>query len=154
MSMNLKRYLPHPYPATSPGVWNSPGPVQSFLVLSQMIQVSDDWQVLDEPRSFSLFPNDHQLPPHLVMVQSFPTLCDHMDCSTPGFLVLHYLNVHWVSDAIQQSHPLYPRAPPALYVSQHQGLCQRVGSLHQVAKVLEFQLQHQTFQRIFRVDFL
>ena len=68
--MNLKRYPPHPYPAISLSMWDSPGPLESFLVLSQVIQVSDDWQVLEEPRSFSLFPNDHQLPPHLVMVQS------------------------------------------------------------------------------------
>ena len=68
--MNLKRYPLHPYSAISPSVWDSPGPLESFLVLSQMIQVSDDWQVLEETRSSSLFPNDHQLPPHLVMVQS------------------------------------------------------------------------------------
>ena len=68
--MNLKRYPPHPYSAISPSVWHSAGPLESFLVLSQMIQVSDDWQVLKETRSSSLFPNDHQLPPHLVMVQS------------------------------------------------------------------------------------
>ena len=86
------------------------------------------------------------------------TLCDYMDCSMPGFPVLHYLpefveiHVHWVSDAIQPSHPLFPHSPPALNLSQHQGLFQWVSSLHQIAKVLE--LQHQSFQRIFRVDFL
>ena len=81
-----------------------------------------------------------------------------MDCSTPGFLVLHHLqelaqaNVHWVSDAIQPYHPLSPPFP-AFNLSQHQGLFQWVGSLHLVAKVLE--LQHQSFQWgliSFRVD--
>ena len=86
-------------------------------------------------------------------------LCDPMHCSMPGFPVLHHLpelgqtHVHWVSDAIQSSHPLlFPS--PALSLSQHQGLFQWVCSLHQVAKVLELQLQHQSFQWIFRVDFL
>ena len=86
------------------------------------------------------------------------TPCDPMDCSTPGFLVLHHLpelahtHVHWISDAIQPSHPLSP-PPPALNLSQHQGLFQWVGSSHQVAKVSELQLQHQSFQWIIRVDF-
>ena len=76
------------------------------------------------------------------------TLWDPMDCSTPGFPVLHYLqefaqtHVHWVSDAIQPFHSLSPASPPAFNLSQHQGLFQWVGSLHQVAKVLDFQLQH------------
>ena len=89
-----------------------------------------------------------------------PTLCDPVNCSTPGFSVLHYLleftqtHVHWVSDAIQPSHPLLPHSPLALHLSQHQSLFQWVHSSHQVAKVLELQLQHQTFQWIFRVDFL
>ena len=63
-------------------------------------------------------------------------------------------HVHWVSDAIQLSHPLSSPSPPALNLSQHQGLFQWVSSLHQVAKVLEFQLQHQSFQWILRNDFL
>ena len=92
------------------------------------------------------------------IAQSGPTLCDPTDCSMPGFPVLHYLpefaqtHVHWVSDAIQPFHPLSPPSPPALNLSQHQGLFQWVGSSHQVAKVLELQLQHQSFQWIFRVD--
>ena len=83
-----------------------------------------------------------------------------MDCSTPGFPVLHHLlkfaqtHVHWVNDAIQSSHLLSPASPPALNLSQHQGLFQWISSSHKVAKVLEFQLQHQSFQWIFRVDFL
>ena len=88
-----------------------------------------------------------------------PTLCDPVDCSTPGPHVLHHLpeftqtHVHWVGDAIQPSHPLSPPSPPAFNLSQHQGLFQWVGSSHQVAKVLELQFQHQSFQWIFRVDF-
>ena len=71
-----------------------------------------------------------------------------MDWSTSGFSVLHHLaefaqtQVHWVSDAIQPSCSLLPPSPPALNLSQHQGLFQWVGSLHQVAKVSE--LQHQS----------
>ena len=83
--------------------------------------------------------------------QSCLTLCDHMDCSTPGFSVHH---VHQVSDAIQPSHPLSPPSPPAFNLSQQKGLFQYVSSSHQVAKVLEFQLQHPSFQWIFRTDFL
>ena len=75
-----------------------------------------------------------------------------MDCSTPGFPVHHQLlelaqtQVHLVGDAIQPSHPLSSRSPPAFNLSQHQGLFQLDISLHQVAKVLELQLQHQSFQ--------
>ena len=75
-----------------------------------------------------------------------------------GFPVLHYLpefaqtHVHGVGDAIQLSHPLSSLFPPALNLSQHQGLFQCISSLHQVAKVLELQLQHQSFQSIFRVE--
>ena len=94
------------------------------------------------------------------VTQSCPTLCNPMDCSMPGFPVLHYLpefaktHVHWVSDAIQPSHPLSPTSRPSLDPSQHQGLVQWVGSLHQVVKLLELQLHHQSFQWIFRVNFL
>ena len=83
-----------------------------------------------------------------------------MDCSTPGFPVHHQLPelaqtcVHWVGDDIQSSHPLSSSSLPAFNLSQHQGLFHWVSSLHQVAKVSEFQLQHQSFQWIFRTDFL
>ena len=83
-----------------------------------------------------------------------------MDRSTPGLPVLHHLlqltqtHVHWVGDAVQPSHPLSSPSPPAFHLSQHQGLFQWVSSSHQVAKVLELQLQHQSFQWIFRPDFL
>ena len=75
-----------------------------------------------------------------------------MDRSMPGFPVLHYLlefaqtHVHLVSDAIHPSHPLSSPSPPTFNLSQHQGLFKLVSSSHQVAKVLEFQLQHQSFQ--------
>ena len=92
------------------------------------------------------------------VAKSCPTLCDPMDCSTSGSSVLHYILefahilVYWVSDANQPSHPLSPPSPFAFNISQHQGLFQWVGFLHQVAKVLE--LQHESFQWKFRVDFL
>ena len=88
------------------------------------------------------------------VAQSCPTLCDPMDCSTPGLPVHHQLpeftqiHVHWVDDAIQPSHPLSSPSP-GLNLSQHQGIFQGVSSSHWVAKVLEFQLQHQSFQWIF-----
>ena len=94
------------------------------------------------------------------VAKSCPTLFGSLDHSMPGFPVFHYLlefaqtHVHWVSDAIRPSHPLSPPSPPALNLFQHQGLFQWVGSSHQVAKVLELQLQHQSLQWIFRVDFL
>ena len=86
------------------------------------------------------------------VTQSCLTLCDPMECSTPGLPVHHQLpeftqtHLHWVGDAIQPFHPLLSPSPPAFNLSQHQGLFQWVSSLHQVAKVLEFQLQHQSFQ--------
>ena len=94
------------------------------------------------------------------VTQSCPTLCDHRDCSMPvlpvncQFLELIQAHVLWISDAIQPSHPLPSPSPPAFNLSQHQDLFKWVSSSHQVAKVLEFQLQHQSLQRIFRTDFL
>ena len=88
------------------------------------------------------------------------TLCDPMNHSTPGLPVHHQLpeftqtHVHWVGDAIQPSHPLLSPSPPAPNTSQHQGLFQWVNSSHQVARVLEFQLQHQSFQWTPRTDVL
>ena len=92
------------------------------------------------------------------VAQSCPTLCDPVDCSTPILPVHHQLpeltHVHWLGDAIHPSHPLSSPSPPTFNLSQHQGLFKWVGSSHQVAKVLEFQLQHQSFQWTFRTDFL
>ena len=84
------------------------------------------------------------------VAQSCPTLWDPMNRSTPGLPVHHQLpeftqtHVHWVSDAIQPSHPLSSPSPPAPNPSQHQSLFQWVNSSHEVAKVLEFQLQHRS----------
>ena len=81
-----------------------------------------------------------------------------MNCSTPGLPVHHQLleftqtHVHQVGDAIQPSHPLSFPFPPAPNPSQHQSLFQLVRSSHQVAKVLEFQLQHQSWIFIGRTD--
>ena len=103
------------------------------------------------------------------MVISVPVLspvrfCDSMDF-TPGFPAHHQLleltqtHVHWVGDAIQPSQSLSSHSPPAFNLSQHQGLSQWVSSSHQVAKVSEFQLQHQSFNEYsglisFRMDWL
>ena len=100
-----------------------------------------------------------------LVAQSCPTLCDPLDFSTPDLPVHHELpestqtHVHWVGDAIQPSHPLSSPFLPALNLSQHQGLLRWVSSSHQVARVLEFQLQHQSFQWTpgvisFRMDWL
>ena len=99
------------------------------------------------------------------VTQSCLTLCNPMDCSTPGLPVHHQLpestqtHVHWVGDAIQPSHPLFSPSPPAFDLSQHQGLFKWVSSLHQVTKVLEFQLQISPFNEhpgliSFRMDWL
>ena len=87
-----------------------------------------------------------------------PWLCNPKDCSLLGLPVLHHLlefaqtHVHRVSDAIQTSHPRSPPSPPALNLSQHRGLSQWVSSSSEVAKGLELQLQHQSFQWIFRIN--
>ena len=94
------------------------------------------------------------------VIQSCLTLCNPMNCRIPDLPVHHQLlrstqtHVHWVSDAIQPSHPPLSPSPPALNLSQHQGLFKWVSSSHQVAKVLEFQLQHQSFQWTPRTDLL
>ena len=90
--------------------------------------------------------------------QSCPTIYDPMNCSMPGLPVHHQLpestqtQVHWVSDAIQPSDPVSSPSPSALNLSQHQHLFKSVNSSHHVAKVLEFQLQHQSFQWKHRTD--
>ena len=92
------------------------------------------------------------------VTQSCWTLCNPMDCSMPGLpvhcqlLELAQTHVHWICDAIKPSHPLSSSSPPAFNLSQHQGLFQWVSSSHQVAKVSELQLYHQSFQWTFRVD--
>ena len=102
-------------------------------------------------------PKRHQLSS---VTQSCPTLCNPMNRSTPGLPVHHQLpeftqtHIHRVSDAIQPSHPLSSPSPPSPNPSQQQSLFQWVNSSHEVAKVLEFQLQHHSFQRIPRADLL
>ena len=92
--------------------------------------------------------------------QSCPTLCNPMNRSTAGLPVHHQLlefiqtHIHWDSDAIQPSYPLSSPSPPAPNPSQHQGLYQWLNSWYEVTKVLEFQVQNQSFQWIFRTDFL
>ena len=87
------------------------------------------------------------------------TLCELMDCRKTGLPVHRQLleftqnHVHWVGDDIQPSQPLSLPSPPAFNLSQHQGLFKLVNS-HQVSKVLEFQLQHQSFQWTPRADLL
>ena len=94
------------------------------------------------------------------VAQSCPTFCDPMDCRMAGLPIHRQLpeftqtHVHWVGAAIQPSHLLSSPSPPAFNLSQHQDLFQGVSSSHQAAKVLEFQFQHQSFQWIFRTDFL
>ena len=94
------------------------------------------------------------------VTQLSPTLCDTLDCSTPGLPVHRQLpeftqtHIHWVGDAIQPSHALSSPSLPAFNLSQHQALFKWVSSSHQVAKLLELQFQHQSFQRIFRIYFL
>ena len=86
------------------------------------------------------------------VAQLCPTLWDPIDCSTPGLPVPHHLlkfaqvHVHCIGDSIQPSHPLMPSCPSALNLSQHQELFQWVGCWHQMIKILELQLQHQSFQ--------
>ena len=94
------------------------------------------------------------------VAQSCPTLCDPMNHSTPGLPAHHHLpeftqtHIHWVRDSIQPSHPLSSPSSPAPNPSQHQSLFQWVNSLHDVATVLELQLQHHSFQRTPRADLL
>ena len=89
---------------------------------------------------------------------SCPVMSDSLwphGCSIPGLSVpVTQVQVHCIGDAIQPSHPLMPSSPSAFNLPQHQGLFQWVSHLYPVTKVLELQLQHQSFQWIFRVDFL
>ena len=95
-----------------------------------------------------------------LVTQSCLTLCNPMDCSKAGLPVHHQLpelaqaHVYSVTDAIQPSHLLSFPFLPVFNLSQYQGLFQWVSSLHQLAKVLELQLQHQSFQCIFKTVFL
>ena len=100
----------------------------------------------------------------VVVLFSWPVMSDSLQPREPQHATLScpspspefaQTHVHWVSDAIQLSYQtLSPTSPPALYLSQHHGVFQWVGTSHEMAKVLELQLQHQSFQWIFKVDFL
>ena len=124
-------------------------------------QVHPTFYVQRIDKSLSLIKNHRSLGiTFVVIVQSCLTFCDPIDYSMPGSPVLHYLpqftqsRVHWVGDAIQLSRPRSSPSPPALGLPQCQGIFQWVSSPHQVAKILELQLHHQSFQWIFRIDFL
>ena len=113
-------------------------------------RVRHDWETEQAHKSKL----DMQWKKETDVIQSCLTLWNPMDCRMPGFPVHHQLpeliqtHVHWVSDAIQPSHPLSSPSPPIFDISQHQGLFKWVSSSHQVAKVLEFQLQPQSFKWI------
>ena len=139
------------------GVWHwaSYLPSMRLSFLLRIINNIYEWLVRNEKMHINLWAQYLASATQLCLI-----LCDSMDCSMPGFPVLHYLpelaqtHVHWVGADIQPSHPLSSPSPPAFSLSQHQGLFQFVSSSHQVAKVLELLLQHQSFQWVFRTDFL
>ena len=145
--------------------WKTMETVREFFYLF-LLQIHWRWWLMaamklkdDSSLEEKLWPTNITSVQFSSVAQSCLTLCDPMDSSTPGLRVHHQLpeltqiHVHWVGDAIQPSHPLSSPSP-ALNLSQHQGLFQWVSSSHRVAKILEFQLQHQSFQWIFRTDFL
>ena len=126
-------------------------PLECLTLWSQLLPSPDTWVKFLQnnfPLTLSLeparIPTNFCLLRSLVVLQSLShvQLCNPMDCSRPGFPVLHYLpkfaqtHVHWVSDTTPSSNPLSPPSPPALNLSQHQGLLQRVGPSRQVTKTL------------------
>ena len=134
------------------------GPITCCLDYHSIKILKSNWLTL--PTFFFFFLKCFQSVQFSSVTQSCPTVCNPVDCSIPGLPVDHQLpeftqtHVHWVSDAIQPSHPLSSPSPPGFNLSQHPGLFKWVSSSHQVVKILEFQLQHQSFQWIFRTDFL
>ena len=154
--------LYHLTTGTNTGLLSIPWPYQVWCHLTFFIvtvpsnqnSLSPDTQVA--PSSLCTMPSSQWQFQFSSVAQSCP--CDPMDCSMPSFPVLHQLlelaqtHVHQVSDANQPSHPLSSPSPPAFNLSQYHGLFQWVSYSHQVAKLLE--LQHQSFQWIFRTDFL
>ena len=134
----------------SPGQVPSPN-LSLLLEFEVLLQYSDSWNTWGYPAQLNsshvCWKIDRETDTEISSVaQSCPTLCDPMDCSTPDLPVHHQLpefsqtHVHWVSNAIQPSHPLSSPSPPAFNLSQHQSLFKWVSSSHQVAKVLEFLL--------------
>ena len=118
--------------------------VLAYIQLQSIYQ--EQTQVLSLIINFSCTISVHSV------IHSCLTLCNSMDCSTPVFPVHYQLpecaqtRVHQVSNGTQPSCPGSSTSTPAFNLSQHQGLFQRISSLHEVAKILEFQLQHQSFQ--------
>ena len=118
----------------------------------------DGWVMMES--SDKIWSNGERNVKFISVAHLCPTLCKPIDWSTPGFSVYHQLlelaqtHVPRVSDVIQSSHPLSSPFPTTFSLSQHQGLIDSVSSSHQVAQVLQLQLQHQSFQWIFRTDFL
>ena len=159
-------------PSPTPGVHSNSHPSSQWChpaISSSVVPFSSCPQSLPASESFpmskllhvNLYTKQKQSSVQFSSVtQSWPTLCDPMNCSTPGLPVHHQIpefaqtHVHRVSDAIQPSHPLSSPSPPAPNPSQYQSLFQWVSSSHEVAKVLEFQLQHHSFQRNLRADLL
>ena len=136
------------------------GVIEMFCVYIVVVVVVHNEYIKNEVQTSRLWILFHVNYCCFSVAQPCPTLSDPMDYIMPGFPVLHNLlefpqtQFHWVGDAIQPSHPLSSFSPFAFNLSQLQSLFLWVGSSHQVAKVLEFQLQYQYFQWIFRVDFL
>ena len=135
-------------------LWNN------ALILLLFFHICKSCKITNLPDFFLLNPSSFSLFFCFSVTHSFLTLCEPMDWSMPGFPALHHLpelaqtHVHWASDVIQPTHPLLWPSRPAFYLSQHGGPFQWVSSLHQVAKVMEFQLQHQSSQWTLRTDFL
>ena len=127
-----------PPPGDLPNQGNGSASLTSAALAGRFFTTSATWEAQNSIQFSSV-------------THSCPTLCNPMNCSTLGLFVHYQLleftqtHVHWVGDAIQPSHPLLPPSPPALNLSQHQGLLKWVSSSQQVAKVLELQLQHQSF---------
>ena len=135
-----------------------------YLTMSSVLPGSDLTDFFPLVGQTAMFP----FATHLTIVsvqfssvaQLCPTLCNPMNHTTPGLPVHHQLpeftqtHAHRVGDAIQPAHPLSSPSPPAPNPYKHQGLFQWVNSSHEVAKVLEFQLQHQSFQWTPRTDLL
>ena len=147
----LKRLLQH-YSLKASGLWGS---------VFFMVQLSDLYMTTGKTITLTRWTFVSKVTSLLLNTLSqFSSVFQPINRSTPGLPVHHQLpestqiHVHWVRDALQPSHPLLSPSPPALNLSQDQGLFKWVSSLHQVAKVLEFQLQHKSFQWTPRTDLL
>ena len=161
----------HPYAVLCPGVggpfWLECTPIlssKSSLCVFCSLPLTDTGHIIfPQVQFWALSHSEMYLPLFLCccsVAKSCLTLWDTIDCSMPGFLICHHLlefaqvHGHCIGDAIQPSHSLWSPSSAAFNLSQHQGLFQWVSSSYQVAKVLELQLQHQSFKWIFRVGFL